>query len=233
MSDASRDSHTVRSRWVWGALAGLIVGLVVTGVGIMALSLTWSVLGSVVLVLAGAAAWHGGMFYDTAPTSVDEIVTDVAHGETREAPGPEDRVGGAEAAQRAREADEVRDRAMTGPVGVRRDFIRVGALTVLSAGGWLALSQWFVYPVTATGQDNALRAVGVAVVLIFAGLWLMLHGRSVVATAVAVLASLAMLAVAFLADHDRGASVVSELAAALTGLLGCALTLDPRSRRSR
>lgn len=82
------DSHTVRPRWTWIALAVMIAGLVLIGIGVIATSWAWAVPGLVVLALGGVAALYGGFFYDVqGGASLSAQMHAVASGEEHEFPG--------------------------------------------------------------------------------------------------------------------------------------------------
>jgi fatty acid desaturase len=111
MSDRSNqtehiDAHRVRPRWVWIALAMMIAGLVLIGIGIIVLSWIWAVIGIIVLVVGGVAGIYGGFFYDVqSRTTPDTELADAAKGEERMAPGP-----GTRRSLRRLEADHPRRR---------------------------------------------------------------------------------------------------------------------------
>jgi glucan phosphoethanolaminetransferase (alkaline phosphatase superfamily) len=87
-TDESTQTHTVRPRWTWIALVVMIAGLVLIGVGIVALSWTWAIPGLILLVIGGAAALYGGFFYDVqGGAAVSAQMHEVAEGNTYEFPG--------------------------------------------------------------------------------------------------------------------------------------------------
>lgn len=89
MSDKTTEqTHTVRPRWTWIALATMVAGLVLIGGGIVATSWAWAVPGLVLLVVGGIAGLYGGFFYDVqGGGSMSTQLRDVKEGTEREFPG--------------------------------------------------------------------------------------------------------------------------------------------------
>jgi hypothetical protein len=89
MSDKTTEqTHTVRPRWTWIALATMVAGLVLIGGGIVATSWAWAVPGLVLLVVGGIAGLYGGFFYDVqGGGSMSTQLRDVKEGNEREFPG--------------------------------------------------------------------------------------------------------------------------------------------------
>jgi hypothetical protein len=82
------DTHTVRPRWSWIALAVLLVGLLLIATGIAVQSWWPAVPGLVLLVVGGAFALHGGFFYDVqGGGSFKDQMHDVVSGDEHEFPG--------------------------------------------------------------------------------------------------------------------------------------------------
>ena len=89
MSDKTTEqTHTVRPRWTWIALATMVAGLVLIGVGIVATSWVWAIPGLVLLVVGGVAGLYGGFFYDVqGGGSMSTQLRDVKEGNEHEFPG--------------------------------------------------------------------------------------------------------------------------------------------------
>jgi hypothetical protein len=91
MSGQSRqntETHTVRPRWTWIALVVMIAGLVLVGVGIVATSWTWAIVGLFLLGCGGVAGIYGGFFYDVqGGSSLSAQMHDVKEGNEFEFPG--------------------------------------------------------------------------------------------------------------------------------------------------
>jgi hypothetical protein len=89
MSDNTTEQmHTVRPRWTWIALATMVTGLVLIGVGIVVPAWAWAIPGLVLLVVGGVAALYGGFFYDVqGGASVSAQLQDIKEGNEREFPG--------------------------------------------------------------------------------------------------------------------------------------------------
>ncbi len=226
--------HLIRPRWTWGGLLGMLLGLGILAGGVIALSVTWSVVGTVVLVLAAGAAWHGGLLYDTSGhISAGVVARRLEQGETFEAPDPTDRGRGGEIVEHGLEAEGRRHDSIEKGARASRSLLRLGGLLVVGSGAWFLLSQWAIYPATATGRAGGLRALAAGVVLGLAGLRLLTTGRSVVWSGLAALAGAVMVVVALSADHDAGRSTLSELVVGLVALAGALMSFDPgRGSRS-
>ena len=81
-------THTVRPRWTWIALAVMVAGLVLIGVGIVVPSWVWAVPGLVLLVVGGVAGLYGGFFYDVqGGSSLTEQMDDVKKDAEYQFPG--------------------------------------------------------------------------------------------------------------------------------------------------
>lgn len=81
-------THTVRPRWTWIALAVMVAGLVLIGVGIVVPSWAWAVPGLVLLVVGGVAGLYGGFFYDVqGGSSLTEQMDDVKKDAEYQFPG--------------------------------------------------------------------------------------------------------------------------------------------------
>jgi hypothetical protein len=93
-------THTVRPRWTWIALAVMIAGLVLIGIGIVVLSWTWAIPGLILLGIGGAAALYGGFFYDVqGGASLSTQMHDVKEGNVHEFPGADTKRSEAEVKQ--------------------------------------------------------------------------------------------------------------------------------------
>ena len=86
-----RPSHLVRPRWVWGGLAVAIIGMCVVAVGVIVLSLVWSLVGCVVGVAGGLTMLRGGVMNDVGGVSRSEL-DDVIHGGTHQGQAPGDMI---------------------------------------------------------------------------------------------------------------------------------------------
>src|SRR3982751_4018988 len=81
-----QDTHTVRPRWTWIALAVLLAGLVLTAWGNLQGSWTWMGIGVAALVVGGALALYGGLFYDVQGGAGRGQIKDAAEGSDDEFP---------------------------------------------------------------------------------------------------------------------------------------------------
>jgi len=89
MTDRRPDTtHTVRPRWTWIAFVALVVAMVVIAVGNLESSMVLTLVGIVLLAVAGAAALYGGFFYDVkGGSSVPAQLSDLKEGNEHEFPG--------------------------------------------------------------------------------------------------------------------------------------------------
>jgi hypothetical protein len=89
MSDKTTEQmHTVRPRWTWIALATMVTGLVLIGVGIVVPSWAWAIPGMVMLAVGGATGLYGGFFYDVqGGSSISGQMQDVKNDAEFEFPG--------------------------------------------------------------------------------------------------------------------------------------------------
>lgn len=225
--------HTVRPRWSWGGLLGLVVGTCVTGYGVVTMSLTWIIPGVVVLGAGGLAALHGGMFYDVhRGVTLRRELHDVQTGNTRQAPGPEARVTDEESqADAAGDARRTRRLLRAGPARVP-GLRPVGVLLLTVTATWLVLTQGAYYPNTPEGRGDALRDLGLAIVLALAALSLALRGPGLVAVTASGLAGLGLLLAGTVFADASTYATVSETVCGAAACLGAALSLHHRGART-
>lgn len=220
-------THAVRPRWAWLALAGLLLGAVIGGVGVAAGSWPIAAVGLAIMAFAGLAGLRGGLFYDVVGRHrPSQIVHDVRTNAVLEGPDPADRQATEAVTRRVRASEERRRDALARAAGGRRPGpAPLGAGMMLVAGGYLLLSQWTVYADSATGDSGGLRALGLGVLVMLCAARLLSAGRSPVATLIATLAGLGCLAGALLASHDPHLAAWGEAAAGAAIVGGAALTL--------
>lgn len=102
---------------------------------------------------------------------------------------------------------------------------RVGLALVGAVAAWLTVSQWAIYPFTILGQDNALRACGLAVVLGMTALLGWNAAHPLLPGLVCAAGGVLLLGVAFLVPHVADRSVISESVSGAVTLLAAALVL--------
>ena len=226
-SDSS-STHTVRPRWTWGGLLALLLGVVLVGVGMMLGSLVVILIGLVLLAVGGVAALRGGLQYDVRTVgNVGAEITEVTEGNVHEAPGPSTRLHDPQADHTSAELEEQRKRILDDAMRAERPSLRpVGAVLVLTVCVWLLVAQWSVYPTTFVGQNNALRDLGVGIVLALAALRLGLVGRSPRVSAVVALGGVALVLFGLVMPHDSVGIAVSEIICGVLVLVSALLTLD-------
>jgi hypothetical protein len=234
MSDDSRvhepNDARVRARLVWGGTLTALLGIVVAGLGVIRLDLWIGVAGAVLLLLGALVAWRGGVLNDTRGDvhPVREL-EEVVHGDVHQGVSADSEVV-ADAAQRKAEDLTERKQHLLDRAGDRAgpSLRYLGAYGMVALGTWLLAGQGLLgYPFTATGQDNALRDVGFAVLLVLCGLSLRMRRRHLVISTLAAAGGALLILQALLLPHDSSVIRGDEI---LTGILalGCAaLTTRP------
>lgn len=224
-ADYEGSSHRVRRTWSWVALATLMVGVVVTGVGVAVLNLPTSLVGVGVLLAGAALAWWSGLLYNirgpgtTQPVEGEDDEVEVPGSTARlEEPGPRRRAR--QIAERRRELVADRDQ-------VRSNWVRWGAVVLVGAGLWLGVTQWTLYPETPEGRQGTWRAMGGAILVLTAGLRLLVAGRSLPATLLA-LATAPLLVLGGLLLAETARATASETASGIVVALAALITLDRR-----
>jgi len=229
--DAPEQVHgenTVRPRWVWS-------GLILTLLGAFLLALwfdTWyrsALLAGGILLAAGVGvAVRGGILYDThGRRPVTGEVDDVRDADVHRGTAPGDTIADEALREEAR-ATSRRTRALlrAAEATPRPHLYRAGGM-LLVLGAALPPCAQALYPHTQTGQDNAVRALLLAVLAGLAGLRILLGQRpGRPAFAVAALAGIALVLLALLTDHERTATTVVEIVGGAAMIVGAALALD-------
>lgn len=195
----------VRPRLVWGGgVVPAILGACAAGVGMM-LGDTWLAWGGgVVVLVALVIAWRGGIMYNTrGQEPPHHEVQEFIHGGEHEGISSDARTIGegpqAKAASVTQRKRDILARARAAQSAPRL----LGAIGLIVVGGWLLFGQWIVnYPLTAAGQDSALRDLGFGVIIVLCALRLRMPTRSRLASALCLLGGgLLILSGLFLA-HD-------------------------------
>ncbi len=217
-----QSSTIVRPRWVWGGVALLVVGVACLAAAVITLQVWVAVVGAVLLLAGLVAGARGNLPHDSAAhTSPGQVVEDVADHRSERAVDPGERVHDAEVEQHAREAESRRRAAIDTPQA-GPGLAPVGIAAVLAVCGWLAVAQVFD-PYSATGQQVALRDIGVAVPVALAAMVLRTRGTHVVALGLVVLGGVGLVLMALLAPHSVAWTPWSEGLSGLVLLLGAAL----------
>ncbi len=218
----------VRPRWVWSGLALLLGGSALVALGMVLTSLPVILVGLAGLVVGGIVAVYGGITHDShSVRPLRQDIADVRAGNAHTVVAPRPR--GQDAQSRSRQMDETRERLLAAsqdtPVP---HLLPIGTVLVLTVCVWLLVAQWSVYPTSAIGQLNALRDLGIAIVLALTALRLMLAGPRTWATLVIVAGGCALVVFGSVMRHDSTAIAVSEVTSGAIALLGAVLTLDRR-----
>ncbi len=216
---------TVRPRLVW---SGIVLGLLAAAVASVAMMAghAWLAWGAgLVGALALLLAWRGGVMFDTrGQEPPHHELRELARGGEHRGVSPEARAVGPEvearAAQLTARQHHILSRTASAP---HRRWRPAAAWMLVVVGAWLVIGQWALnYPFTVVGQDNALRDLGLAVVVVLCGLRLRLPTRSPVASALCALSGALLVASALLLPHDSVVVSANEL---LTGLAVLGLTV--------
>ena len=223
------DRSLVRPRWVWTGTAGGVLGLCGAGLGLMLASPAMVWVSAAVLLLGLAVAWRGGVLHDVrAEQPLDQAVEDVKEGNEHEGLSSEAVVVG-QTAQRTATEVTVRKRQLLQERAAAPlpSWSPVGVLALLVLAGWLLVGSWvLVYPFSVTGQNSALREVGLAVVVALSALWLRQVGPSRVAIALCGLSGVLLVVAGVAAPHDALRVHWNEV---LSGCLVLAATALARS----
>ncbi len=224
----------VHPRWVWTGTAGGVLGVCGAGLGLMLSSplLVW--VSAAVLVLGLVIAWRGGVLHDVrAQQPLDQAIKDVEEGNVHEGLSSEAVVVG-QTAQRTAAEVTVRKRELiqertAAPVP---SLSPVGVMALLVLAGWLLVGQWvLVYPFSVTGQNSALRDLGLAVVIALSALWLRQVGPSTVALALCGLAGVLLVVAGLAAPHDAVRVQWNEILSGCLVLVAVALARSAPARR--
>lgn len=165
--------------------------------------LTW--VSGVVLVLGLLVAWRGGVLHDVrAEQPLEQAIADVKGGNVHEGLSAEAVVlGGSvqrDAATVTLRQREIAEERVAAPFP---SWSPIGVLALLVLGGWLLVGQWVLaYPFSVTGQNSALRDLGLAVVIALSAVWLRQVGASRVAVAICALSGVLLVVAGVVAPHD-------------------------------
>jgi hypothetical protein len=161
----------VHPRWVWVGTVLAVAGLVLVSAGLMTHSLVLDAVGLVVVTAGAGLAWRAGVLRDTHTGSAVREVTDVRRGRVHRGTDAGDMVHNRAAQEESRAADQRRheflERSRRTQVGALAHGAAVIMLVICLV---LLYAQWALYPTGRTAQNNALRALGVAVVVSLCGL---------------------------------------------------------------
>jgi hypothetical protein len=229
-----RGKRVVRPRWVWIGIGLGILGAVVIGFGVAVSSWPLAIVGIVLLLVGAGIGWRGGALYDaTGVFELDQEMHDVKEGNTREGTKPGDQVRDPDAHRESRRADRTRQATTGGTLRARRPGLSMLGAILLLVGAAFVLATHGTYPHSHTGQLNAERDLGMAVVVGWVGLLVLLSPRRhPVGAALALLCAVGMVLQAWLAPHDETTTVGFEIAVAVAYVLGGLMALDVRRPRA-
>ena len=201
-------SAPVRARLVWSGLLVTVIGMLVLAGADLTSSRPEAAAGTLLFLGGVAVAVRGGALRDfRAQTSFKTELADAITGRARP-PGRADAVvadPSARADARATETEHAHVLRRRSAAPRPRLDGRVGGPTLLGVTLAMVLAQG-LFPISVTGQDHGLRALGLSVLAGLCGLrigWV--DGHHPVAAAVAMLTGFGLLASAVLGDHDSSA----------------------------
>ena len=220
-------TRQVRPRWVWTGLALAVLGLMLLAAGVIELSWTWVVPGLVVLGVGVSVSAYGGVLSDSRTGHPGQELSEVQHGEVHQGASPGAVVHAQHAEEVSRRADATRHEllAASGRVG-RPNLSPVGGGLGLLTCTWLTVAQWTIYPMSLVGQNNALRDLGVALVVALAALRVAVAGPRRAAPAVMLAGGVALLLFGALMPHHSAAVRWNELLCGLLVVAGAAMAAD-------
>ena len=120
----------------------------------------------------------------------------------------------------------VRRRIIGTELGPRPGLAGMGAVVLLLVASVLVVAQWALYPIGQEPQSNATRSLGLAIVIGFCGLRLLLSaGRHPIASGVAIACGVVMIVAASLAGHEDTSTVVVETLCGVAVVLAAATAM--------
>ena len=216
-SSPPREAGTRRGvypRWVWTGTGLAIVGLVVVSVGLIMGSMSLAGVGLAAIVVGAVLAWRAGVMRDVRSGSVAPEVEAVRSGRVHRGTVPGDMVSNSAAQEESRAADQRRqellERSHSSPMPA---LAHGAALVILVMSLVLLCAQWALYPTGRTAQNNALRALGVAVILALCGLRILTTRQPArVAATIAIVAGVVLAVFGPLAPHQEAGVAWTETA---------------------
>ena len=233
MKDRQRYRHEVDPRLVWIGLVVAIVGSVVIAAGIIADSVTTSLVGFVVLLVGAGVAIRGGIIYDALPAAAfgDEL-HDALHGHPHEGVAPGQKYDDPEASRDAIETSRrVALLESTGATWHRGGLDGPAGVLMLILSATLVLSQWQLVHDSASGLADDYGETICAIVLGLAGLrCLGINGVHRIAAALAFLAGVWLILQGLLFPHPNGELAGVEITCGVLAVLaGVAAGSEPVS----
>lgn len=220
-------TRQVRPRWVWAGLALAVLGLMVLTAGLIELSWTWVVPGLALLGVGLTVSAYGGVLSDSRTGHPGQELSEVEHGEAHQGASPGAMVHARHAEEASRRADATRQELLAASRQVGRPNLSpVGSGLVLLTCAWLTVAQWSIYPMSLVGQNNALRDLGVALVVALAALRAAVAGPRAAAAAVMVAGGVALLLFGDLMPHHSGTVRWNELLCGLLVVTGAVMAAD-------
>ncbi len=221
-------AHLVHPRRVWAGLALALVGAAALGLGIAASDVVVGAVGCVLLAVGAAVGIWGGILYDThGARPVTAELGELRRGEVHPGTAPGDMADSPEA-RRDSAATEGTRRAVIPAAGRpgRRSYAKAGGFGLLIAAALILCAQGF-FAHTATGQQNAVRDLGIAIVCGAVALRVLTSaGRHRVASILGVLCGVALVVLAFVSDHDGPAVPALEAITGAWVVVSALATLD-------
>ena len=228
------DDRTVRPRRIWAGLAGALLGAALVGAGITYDTIATALVGIVVLAAGSGVAVAAGIRYDThgsRPARAELL--EVREGEVHQGTAPGDMVTDPRARGHALMTSRTTEHVVAARAAAPRPGLLRAAALLLLVGGAGILGAQGLYPHTQLGQDNAVRDLGLAILICLSGLRLLVgyrpsHAPSLVAGG----AGLALVLCSALTAHDAAVGSGVEAVAGAWVLGAAGLSWDRRRSRS-
>lgn len=231
---ADRRARVVDPRNVWMGVAAALVGVVVAGVAIT--TMTWWLVApaALVITLGAVVAFRGGVMQDTRGADPRSEISQVRHHDMHWGVAPGQMIEDPMAKKTSREVEAERRRILAARSRTPSPpWAPIGAALAIIVAAYIWVAQWTLYPIGQTGQDNALRDLGWAILAGLASIRILAGqpSRHLVATGVIGLAGTALVLEALLASHSSSVISASEGICGVT-LIGAALvcSLSPARR---
>jgi hypothetical protein len=228
----------VRPRVVWAGVALVLVGMAGLALGMTLLGPAAGVLGGMSCLVGLVVAWRGGLLHDMRRRDAarQELVA-TRQGIVEEGVSSRDEDGGPRARRHAEElARDKQARLARASHQAAAPILPASTLVLLILGAWLLLGVFVLgYPYTVAGQNSELRALGFAIVLMLATLWLRHVGPSLPAALLCLGVGILVLLGGLFLPHTSARVAGNEIVVGTLVIAAAAVTtvVTVRVRRQR